>query len=166
MQCIMSTAGLITVTVQAVNRHNMATDIVTDVAFPEGTRLLDSPVLQSGYYDFQRGGQAMLLWFKHFPALWTMFKGMPPAWIVRMEPQAAIPMNWEIANKKIAKDILAAKDSCEKSTVIHHLRSSGLPKKEKELDRVWEESASLLGAGGETVANAICTTMFYVSLAP
>jgi hypothetical protein len=39
----------------------MATDIVTDIAFPEGTRLLDSPVLQSGYYNFQRGRQAMLL---------------------------------------------------------------------------------------------------------
>ncbi|PVH92510.1 cytochrome P450 [Periconia macrospinosa] len=140
----------------------MANDIVTDIAFPQGTHLLDSPVLQSGYYNFQKGGQAMLLWFKHFPFLWTIFKAMPPAWIIKMEPQAAVPMNWEIANKKIAKEVLAGNNICEKSTVIHHLWSSGLPEKEKELNRVWEESASLLGAGGETVTNAICTTMFYV----
>lgn len=61
----------------------MTTDIVTDIAFPEGTRLLDSPILQSGHYNFQRGGTG-LAWFKHFPGLWNIFKGMPPAWIIKM----------------------------------------------------------------------------------
>jgi cytochrome P450 len=140
----------------------MSTDVITDIAFPKGTHLLDVPVLRNDYYNFQKGGQGMLLWFKHFPVLWSIFKSIPPAWMIKLEPQAAVPMRWEVVNKDVAKDILSAKDDCAKNTVIHHLYRSGLPEEEKDLERVWQESMSLVGAGGETVANTICTTIFYI----
>jgi cytochrome P450 len=140
----------------------MSSDIITEIAFPKGTHLLDVPVLRSDYYHFQKGGQGMLLWFKHLPVLWSIFRSIPPAWMIKLEPQAAIPMKWEAVNKNIAKGILNGEDNCAKDTIIHHLYRSSLPQEEKDLERVWQESMSLVGAGGETVANTICTTIFYI----
>ncbi|KAF2201393.1 cytochrome P450 [Delitschia confertaspora ATCC 74209] len=140
----------------------MATDIITEIAFPIGTNLLQNKELDSGYYNFQKTGQSKLLWFKHFPFLWTILKGMPPAWLLKMEPQAAVALRWERDNKALAHDILSGRYEGEKHTVIHHLLSSPLPPDEKGFDRIWEESTSLVGAGGETVANTLCTVIFHV----
>lgn len=140
----------------------MVTDIITEIAFPEGTNLLAHEELDKGYYTFQKAGQAKLLWFKHFPIIWTLLKNMPPSWLLRMAPQASVAVHWEIANKRLVMDILSGNRNVDRRTVIHHLAASSLPSSEKGFDRIWEESTSFLGAGGETVVNALCTTIFHV----
>jgi len=140
----------------------MATDIITELAFPQGTNLLGRQDIDMGYYSFQKGGQAKLHWFKHFPFLWSILKSMPPAWLLKMAPEAEIMVQWENANKKLVRGILSGNDADSKNTAFHHLIASSLPPSEKRFERLWEEVASLMGAGGETVSNALCTTIFYV----
>ncbi|KAF1950205.1 cytochrome P450 [Byssothecium circinans] len=140
----------------------MATDIVTEIAFPVGTNLLEHDDIEPSYYRFQKKGQSMFQWFKHFPLLWTILKSLPPSWLLKMAPDAKTAVEWEITNKRLAADILAGKETTKESTAFHSLMSSSLSPPEKLFDRVWEEVSSLLGAGGETVSNALSTIIFHV----
>ncbi|KAF4633868.1 hypothetical protein G7Y89_g4252 [Cudoniella acicularis] len=140
----------------------MASDIISDIAFPSGLCLLENPILDAGHYNFQKKGQGKLLWFKHFPFLWVVLKRMPPSWLLRLDPQAAVPLNWETRNKILAQKIMSGDSASEKVTVFHHLLASSLPAPEKKFDRVWQDAASLVGAGGETVSNTLCVTIFHL----
>jgi cytochrome P450 len=146
----------------------MATDIITELAFPEGIGLLSGQEPNMDYYMFQKKGQGKLLWFKHFPFLWVILKRMPSRWLLRMEPKAEIALNWESRNKTLAREIIAGsphstyRDILEGSIIFHHLLRSDLPPSEKAFDRIWQDATSLMGAGVETISNTLCVTIFHL----
>jgi hypothetical protein len=121
--------------------------VITEIAFPRGTGLLQKRNLDSGYYNFQKMGQSRLLWFKHFPFFWTILKRVPPNWLIWTEPQAAVVLSWELENKAPTKDILSHKDSSSHNIVIQQQISSSPDPLEKTFNRIWEEATSLVGAG-------------------
>lgn len=56
----------------------------------------------------------------------------------------------------------AEKSAKHHPTIFHELLSSGLPSKEKSFDRLWQEGASITGAGVETTANTPNVILFYL----
>ena len=54
------------------------------------------------------------------------------------------------------------KDGDLPSTVFHTLLESNLPEEEKSLERLWQEAQLIIGAGTDTVANALTVTTFHV----
>jgi len=67
------------------------------------------------------------------------------------------------------QDIIDAKDQkVEKKdgelprTIFHTLLESNLPEEEKSLERLWQEAQLVIGAGTDTVANALTVTTFHV----
>lgn len=143
----------------------MLTDIVTAITFPEGMSLLDDLDVGKDWYAFHKGGQGKLLWFKHFPVLWEVMRGMPPRWLLKMAPQAASALEWETLNKSLAGNIISRKGvlkEAEKYTVFHQLLKSNLLLPEKELARVWQDASSLVGGGVETISNTLCVIIVHL----
>ena len=147
----------------------MATDIITTLAFPEGVGLLSPLELNPSYKTFQSGGQRKLLYFKHFPFLWKILHGMPPEWLIKLAPEAGPAMELEERNKRHLTQLISQYGHGKLppgSTMLHQLLSSDLPPTEKTHSRIWQESASLVGAGVETISNAICVILVHLHLNP
>jgi cytochrome P450 len=47
-------------------------------------------------------------------------------------------------------------------TIFYELLQSDLPPEEKNFEHLWKEGQNLVGAGGETVANALSFTTFHL----
>jgi cytochrome P450 len=147
----------------------MATDIITEIAFPEGLGLLAAPELNPSHRAFQSSGQRKLQYFKHFPFLWTILHKMPPKWLIKLVPEAQPTIEWERRNKAHLTQLISQHIQVKPpqgTTILHQLLKSDLPAPEKSHSRIWQESASLVGAGVETVSNAICVTLVYLHLNP
>lgn len=153
----------------------MATDIITELAYAEPMGLLAEPdntqPLDSGYKDFFSEGQRKLHWFKHFPFLWWIFQSMPKTWLLRVEPRAKLAVAWETRTqarllKAMAPEQKRSMESPAPDTVFEHLLRSELPANEKSFSRIWQDSSSLLGAGVETIANALSVIVIHLLSCP
>ena len=149
----------------------MATDILTEYAFPKGMNLLSQPELSPEWRDPLIGGLRKFHLFKHFPILWKVMRSIPESLLLRAFPQMRIRFVWEASNRNFVKSLVDAKVNngnslTDQMSIFHQLLQSDLPSQEKTIERLWQEGAALLGAGVETTSNALSVTVFHVLNSP
>lgn len=148
----------------------MTTDIITEYAFPHCFNLLSTPDLSPAWRNTFAEGLRNFHVFKHAPFLWHILRSIPPNILTRLNPQMKVTLDWETGNKKLVRDIIESYDPADKRaehpTIFHELLSSDLPSEEKSYDRLWQEGASIIGAGVETNSNTLNVILFYLTQNP
>lgn len=149
----------------------MTTDIITDYAFPHCFNLLSSPDLSPSWRNTFTEGLRNFQWFKHFPSLWNVLRGIPDNVLLKLAPEMAVTKEWEDGNKKLVKEIVEKFDPMQEEnkthqTIFHELLASDLPAHEKSYERLWQEGSALIGAGVETTSNTLNVALYHLSLHP
>ncbi|KAF7509483.1 hypothetical protein GJ744_008046 [Endocarpon pusillum] len=145
----------------------MTTDIITEYAFPNCFDLLSTPDLSPAWRNTFSQGLRNFHWFKHYPFLWRVLRSIPDKLLLRLSPEMKITQDWERGNQKLVRDIINSHDPNQKPserhpTIFHEILSSDLPSEEKSYERLWQEGASLIGAGVETTSNTLNVILFHL----
>lgn len=157
----------------------LMTDIISDLTFGEGEGLglLEDEQLDPTVKGFQEAGQRKFHWFKWFPFLWKVLKSILPGRMIKLNSSLKRVIEWEerkkaqlrraVIRREEEKFGIAQESSPQVRCVYEHLLASpALDENEKRFERVWEESASLLGAGVATVTGVLCTLFFHLLKRP
>lgn len=152
----------------------MTTDIVTEYAFAKSSDFLSSPTFEPNFHRAIIAGSDMGPWVKQFPWVVTLMNKLPESIVVRINPEAAIYVKFqenirrqirevqaEIASRS-NKGMIEEKMSGPSRTIFHELLTGDLPSEEKRLERLWQEGQIVVGAGTETTAWTLSTTLFYL----
>lgn len=145
----------------------MTTDIITEYAFPQCFNLLSTPDLAPEWRNTFAEGLRSFHVFKHAPFLWSVVRSIPHNILGWLHPGMRITMEWEIGHQMRVRYIIdsyrpSGKSTEHHPTIFHELLSSDLPAEEKSFDRLWQEGASITGAGVETTSNTLNVILFYL----
>ncbi|KAL2011466.1 hypothetical protein VTN00DRAFT_4184 [Thermoascus crustaceus] len=119
----------------------MTTEVVSEYAFAKSAGFLDNPDFNTNLHDAIMAGQEVAMFLKPFPWL---FKGLK-------------------AQLREVKEGKAPKSGIAGTTIFHELLNSKvLPKREKTVERLWQEGQVVIGAGTETTAWTLSVIVFYL----
>ena len=88
---------------------------------------------------------------------------IPPKCMTWLLPDMELVIDLEYKNREQIKEIIRTdfKDATH-PTIFYEVLHSNLPPQEKELDRVFQEGQTVLGAGTETVSATLSHSMFFI----
>jgi cytochrome P450 len=105
---------------------------------------------------------------KHVPWFGPALKAMPIEWAMKAADEGTLSfLRYLQQSKQDTQDTLAAAaspspDPWVQDTIVHAIVHSDLPAAEKRFVRVFNEVATVTGAGFETTANAVRLILFHV----
>lgn len=105
---------------------------------------------------------------KHVPWFGPALKSIPPEWMMKVADEGTQSFfRYLQQSEKDTRDTLAAAalpspDPWVQDTMVHAIVHSDLPPAEKSFARVFDEVATVTGAGFETTANAMRLILFHV----
>ncbi|KAL9624297.1 MAG: hypothetical protein Q9160_001544 [Pyrenula sp. 1 TL-2023] len=155
-------------------------DIITQYAFSTSYNHLDRSEPGLEWKEMMDGGFEAGNTLRHFPWMLQVQKSFPNL-LAAFSPSVATIVRWQRSLHQQVSSILAEgrlKHESGKSssysgdnedteglgpTIFHTLRDSELPSKERSLDRLCDEAEIITGAGSETTAKTLYTTVFYIT---
>lgn len=166
-------------TVIRLDTHFMAVtiDIITQYAFSTSYDQLDRSNPGLEWKEMIDGGFEAGNTLRHFPWLLQVQKSFPTL-LAAVSPPVATMVHWQRRGRQYVSSILAEGRSKSKGssdngdnkdtenlgpTIFHALRDSELPPEERSLDRLCDEAEIITGAGSETTARTLYTTVFYIT---
>lgn len=163
----------------------LATDIITRYAFNKDGKFLDSPDFSPCWFRTIKATAESGHLIKQFPCLLSVLAAFPEWAMSRLSPDMMLILKWQQVNPPFAYDLtlywhwqnlvceiqtiianrerkVDVQDGELPRTIFQTLLNSDLPPKEKSLDRVTQEAQVIIGAGSDTVANALTVTTFHI----
>ncbi|CAG8020504.1 unnamed protein product [Penicillium nalgiovense] len=148
----------------------LTADVITDYCYGWSYGYLDGEKgsVSNDLVDAVNGLMVMIHINRFFPFLISIFRNAPPTLLRWLQPNMADLFDVKARLRQQADDTLQKQslkkvDSEARSTIFDALTDLELPKNERTLDRLEDESALLLGAGTETTARSITVAMFYLT---
>lgn len=148
----------------------LTADVITHYSYGWSYGYLDDINSSKGndLVDAVSGLMCMFHINRFLPFLITIFRAAPPSLLRWLQPSMADLFDVKTRLRQQARDALqkkaveTAEDKGARTTIFDTLTSFDVPREERTLDRLEDESALLLGAGTETTARVITVAMFYI----
>ena len=100
---------------------------------------------------------------RQFPGLVKIFKALPQRLVLKLNPAVAGFFDWQNKLTRQVMRVLELEKLGDKEvSVIYELAHSDLPPREREVERLKDESSLLVGAGSETTAQSLTRTAFRI----
>lgn len=146
-------------------------DVISQYSFAVDDDYLSEPDFKVAWKETLEGafeGGALL---RQFPWMFGFMNWLPDRWMKKMSPSMGLMLDWKRGVRARVSVILERNEGVEDGdgdgngrhrSIFHELRDSGLPEKEKTIDRLCDEGTILTGAGTETTAMALTKITFYL----
>lgn len=149
----------------------LTVDIVSAYAFGEenSTKLMQDPEFGRWWSDLTSSVR-LNNFGRHFRLAIRLLMTIPASIMARTDPMLARFMDWQTSLEKQvhrAMDESAEdKSNAGMRTVFHELINSDLPPQDRSVPRLRDEASMVIGAGGETTAQALTRTFYHLLVNP
>ena len=145
-----------------------ATDVISDYTMGSGFHYLDEPYFIPQWSNTLSGIARSSAFFKPFPWLLSLLKGLPQGLVTRLNPGMGLMFEFQRRCGVLINSIIESQKTGEEKqkfnhpTFFHDVLASDLPPEEKSAERLAQEIQVVIGAGGETVAKMLSWTTYYL----
>ncbi|KAI3318956.1 putative cytochrome P450 [Xylariaceae sp. AK1471] len=141
-------------------------DVIASYCFGFCWNQLDSADFEDNFHPAYEAVRKFAHLGLQFPVMFIVL-GLSPAWVIKtVTPNIHKMFTLQKDLKSKITNIINAKDETshesQHPTIFSELLGSDLPQREKTLGRLGSEAQQLIGAGLETVAWALTTTVFHL----
>ena len=146
----------------------LAMDVVTECALARCKNLLMTEDLAPRWFSFFTMWMSNYHVFKHFPIIWNIVRSFPERFLGWVSPDMGMILDFQNDIKDQIRHIINHPDykPGQHQTIFHEVLHSDLQPEEKQANRLWQEGQSIIGAGTETVSNALNLIMYHVLANP
>lgn len=148
----------------------LTADIIIEYSMGVQQRYLDDPDFAPLYTQAVKKSAMLGVYAKHLPWLYPLATALQH-WLGKLNPEYGAIFEFRNLNIKRVTEVFSRKDA-EKAglvvdeghqkTIFDDLYDSNLPKEEKSLDRLTQESILVVGAALDTTANTLNATLFHL----
>lgn len=145
-----------------------AMDIVIEYALGKdlSMNLMSAPQFGKWWADVA-AGTVVNNFARQFKGLMTILLSLPNWLVVRMNPALGLFMTWKDGVMEKVQQVIDEQSEKKASTggpttIFRELIQSDLPPQDKTLRRLTAEAQLVLGAGGETTAQSLMRTFYYL----
>ncbi|KEF50879.1 uncharacterized protein A1O9_13069, partial [Exophiala aquamarina CBS 119918] len=143
-----------------------ATDVITEYAFARSYDFLQNPNFLPNLRLSLQGLMVSVHYVKHFPWILGIMDLLPFTVVEWVDPRVARLLQMRKDVKAQVEALATGKNQNFRNkhhpTIFHALLSINAPASEKLPTRLWQEGFLVIGAGTETTALILSTTMFYL----
>ncbi|PQE06880.1 Trichodiene oxygenase protein [Rutstroemia sp. NJR-2017a BVV2] len=143
-------------------------DVSTEFILGKTYNSLDKEDFDVGMTNVFQGSGHIWRITKHITWFGPTMKAIPMDWVMKIADEGTKAffryLKETTQDTKELLNTIALSDSKDKAprTIVHEILDSSLPAKDKEFDRVFDDVATVIGAGFETTASVLRLIIFHV----
>lgn len=143
-------------------------DVINQYAFGQDDNYLMEPDFKASWEKTLKGAGRSFGFIRQFPFVLSLVRVLPLRVLALLQPRLVLMVEWQIAARKKIDVLLKTPGStstAEKTkprSLFEAMRDSKLPPHEKSAGRFFDEAQTWIGAGTETVAQALSTITCHI----
>ncbi|EQK99207.1 cytochrome P450 [Ophiocordyceps sinensis CO18] len=143
-------------------------DVINQYAFGQDDNYLMEPDFKASWEKTLKGAGRSFGFIRQFPFVLSLVRVLPLRVLALLQPRLVLMVEWQIAARKKIDVLLKTTGStstAEKTkprSLFEAMRDSKLPPHEKSAGRFFDEAQTWIGAGTETVAQALSTITCHI----
>ena len=152
----------------------LTADVIIEYSMGLKQNALDDPNFAPLFTQAVKKFASLGVVAKHIPWMHKVIRALPEHWIANLSPEHGAMLAFRRMNNQRVKEVFERNEKAEKfstgtqgykdtqQTIFDDLFYSDLPPEEKSLERLSQESQIIVGAGLDTTAHAMYTTLFHL----
>lgn len=143
----------------------LTSDIISAYCYGESGNFLDNPSFRSDIRASVMDATAICHWVRFFPFLLPLLQQIPETLMRRFMPGKIAIINFQRSLAAKAAQVLRGERKVEtnQDTIYDRLINEAVPREERTLGRIHDESSLVLAAGTETTGRILTVAMYYLS---